>query len=151
MSGKNQTLGFFPTNAAIRNRHAILEFFQVAGEWLIAGMHIAFQHQADNIFVSGQSLGETIIPADVLQQVIFVGVGMTAVDHEPWWQLGRIEPFQAFLQTIRTVVWTGSSPAQDQKSPGVSLGVDDTGLAFAINSQKTVLRSGCQHRVNRDL
>ena len=66
MSGKNQTLGFFPTNAAIRNRHAILEFFQVAGEWLIAGMHIAFQHQADNIFVSGQSLSEAIIPADVL-------------------------------------------------------------------------------------
>jgi IS30 family transposase len=66
MSGKNQTLGFFPTNAAIRNRYTILEFRQVTGEWLIAGMHIAFQHQADNVFVSGQSLGETIIPADVL-------------------------------------------------------------------------------------
>lgn len=42
--GENQLFGFFPVDAFVGDRNAVLELREIFGQALVAGVQIAFEH-----------------------------------------------------------------------------------------------------------
>ena len=90
VSQKDQPFGFFPADTPVGDRKSVLELAEVGRETLASRLQVTFEHQSDDVLVSLQSLSQAIVPADVLQSIIFVGIRMAAIDHQARRQTGGV-------------------------------------------------------------
>src|SRR5688500_5403423 len=70
-----------PVDAGVGDADAVFEFGAV-GDGLVAFFEVAFDHEADEGFVAAGALLDDDAGDFLLLAMLFVGVGVAAIDHE---------------------------------------------------------------------
>ena len=139
-----------PVEAGVGDADAVFEFGAV-GDGLVAFFEVAFDHEADEGFVAAGALFDDDAGDFLLLAMLFVGVGVAAIDHEDGILSAFLEGGDGFGDAFGIVIGAGASAAKNYVAEGISFGADDGGEAVLIDTEKTMRGAGGVHGVERDL
>ena len=97
VSVEDQALGFVPSDAGVGDRDAVIHGGNIRKQFLISGVDVAFDHDADDVVVAIDALLQDVFKNDVLATVVFQGVGVTAIDEQSRRQVVFFQMFRSFF------------------------------------------------------
>lgn len=137
-SGSQAVFCCLPVNACVGHRHAVLELGQVGGNFLVSAANVALDHDANNGFVAFQDLVGHVVQYQGLKLMVFVGVGVAAVDHYVRRHTGFGQFFLAHGDAYGIIVGFAVATAQNHMAVWIATGMDNGHLAFRIDAEKSV-------------
>jgi len=151
MSGEEKFLRLFPADAAVGDGNTVFELGEVVGEFLGPLADVAFEHQSDEVGITGGPLTDGFHPGTSLFVEVLVGIGVAAIDHDSGIELGCEQGLRGGFDAGFVVVGAGAASTENQVAPGVPLGLYDAGLAVGIDPEETVGMTGSLHGLNGDV
>ncbi|MNO78373.1 hypothetical protein D3C76_695090 [compost metagenome] len=108
---------------------------------------MTFDHHADQRAIALQALFQHVVEHGGLAQWIFAAVGVAAVDHDPGRDLQSgqvaVDAGDAGAVVVRSVM----TAAQHQVGVDVTRGLDDRGMALAVDTEMAMWMGGRAHGV----
>ena len=97
-------------------------------ELLRAGHQISLQHQANDPVLAMRDLIGNVSTNDWLPRVVFVAIGMTAIDHYARLEPSPFEPTTTVSHRVGGVVHSVAPAAKDHMAIGITRGREDRRL-----------------------
>ena len=124
---RKQGVGFWPVNTAVGDALSVNEGL-TRDEFLSARYEIAFDHDADDIAVAGGDLAGDVVADRGLPGVIFVAVGVTAVNHDARLDAGFLHAGDGVCNVIGCEIHRIPAATQDDVAIRIAGGDEDCGL-----------------------
>ena len=122
-----------------------------ADEFLGSGDEVAFEHDADDAVVAAGDLGGDVAADGELLGVIFVAVGVAAVDHDLGANAGGDHLLAGFFDGGGVVVDGLAAAAKDDVAVLIAFGDEDGGLAVFGVAEEVVGLAGGEDGFDGDL
>ena len=145
-----QCFRVFPAEAGIGDALSVGEWF--AGfEFLCAFDQMAFDHHAEDVLLASGDLRGDVSGGIELAFVLFVAVGVAAINHDFVLHAGAAQRGDRFTHVFGAVVRAVVAAAQDEVAVFVAVGGDDGGMPQFGDGEEAVNRLRRGDGVNGDL
>jgi len=143
-------IGFSPVDAGVGDALAVDERF-AGDELLCACDEVAFEHDADDAFVACGDLAGNVAADSELLSMVFVAVGVAAVDHDLRAYAGFFHLLAGVFHGSGVVVGGVAATAQDDVGVMVAFGDEDGSAALFGVAEKVVGLAGGEDGLDGDL
>src|SRR5690606_30006233 len=147
----NGFFGGFPVDTGVGDGYAVFQVSQVFWNRLTTPVDVAFHHQALDRLIAFQNLVCHILHYQRLNSRILAGVGVAAIDHNGFAQLGLVQCLFAQGNADGIVVWFAATTTKHHMAVVVALGANNGNFALLIDAQEAVGMRDRLHGVNRNV